>query len=883
MSSLSAGILAIRFIDLRTHLNKLSPFHPACIARAHPVARNCRNSDVRHHPSGLTIDKFWGESMIRKLCGFFAVAVLTLPLGPYLAGPLWAQGSQGRTIITQPIDETRLVTLAGNTRFEARPRNDRGRVPDEYPLDHMLLQLKRPADLERRFDRYIDSLTDKSSPNFRHWLSAAQQGERYGLAQEDLDAITKWLESHGFTVGYVYPNRMVIDFSGTAGQIREAFHTEIHFLQAHGERHIGNMSDPQIPAALASAVQGVVSLHDFMPRATHKPGPAYTFAGNCGPPCFYLVPADFQTIYNISPVYAGNIYGQGQTVVVLEDSNSYGDDWKTYQETFGLTGYGGTLTTVHPNSGGNCSNPRTNADDEEADIDVEMVTAVAPGAKVEVASCGSTTTTWGVLVAIQNLISAGSPPAVMSMSYQDCEVLNGAASNAAFNSAFQSAAAAGVSVFVDTGDHGASLCSEEFDDGENEYAMTGIGVTGLGETVYNVAVGGTDFEDFYNASKGGPPFSTYWGNNGPTYGSAKSYIPEIPWDYDCATYVLYNFYSDPAYGTGSLCNTESIAYQATWAGSGGPSGCATGAGNTKYGYVEDSTCAGYAKPSWQAGIFGNPADGVRDIPDVSLFAACNTWGHCTLFCWSDVANGGGSCSGTPDTWSEASGTSFASPLMAGIQALVNQKWNTRVGNPNPTYYAIANSEFGSSGNSACYSINETAGTSCVFNDITQGDNDIACKPFGSKFRADCYHPSGMLGTLGTQAISSLKLTSGGSGYTSTPTCSIVAPSNLSPYYSPTGATIYAGGTQATCSVTIDKTTKTVSSVTLTDHGEGYTGVPICTISGGGGSGATCYAVIDPTKRAAAYQPAFGATPGWDMATGLGSVNAYNLVFDNAWK
>jgi hypothetical protein len=31
-----------------------------------------------------------------------------------------------------------------------------------------------------------------------------------------------------------------------------------------------------------------------------------------------------------------------------------------------------------------------------------------------------------------------------------------------------------------------------------------------------------------------------------------------------------------------------------------------------------------------------------------------------------------------------------------------------------------------------------------------------------------------------------------------------------------------------------------------------------------------------------YQPAFGATPGWDMATGLGSVNGYNLVFDTAW-
>jgi hypothetical protein len=72
-------------------------------------------------------------------------------------------------------------------------------------------------------------------------------------------------------------------------------------------------------------------------------------------------------------------------------------------------------------------------------------------------------------------------------------------------------------------------------------------------------------------------------------------------------------------------------------------------------------------------------------------------------------------------------------------------------------------------------------------------------------------------------------------------------------------------------------------VTLTNQGEGYTGVPLCTIAGGGGSGATCHAVIDPTAPVTAYQPAFGATLGWDMATGLGSVNAYNLVFDTAWK
>ena len=62
------------------------------------------------------------------------------------------------------------------------------------------------------------------------------------------------------------------------------------------------------------------------------------------------------------------------------------------------------------------------------------------------------------------------------------------------------------------------------------------------------------------------------------------------------------------------------------------------------------TCAGYAKPSWQSGFIGNPSDGVRDIPDVSLFAANGVWGHYYVVCFSDPSNGGTSCSGAPDTW-----------------------------------------------------------------------------------------------------------------------------------------------------------------------------------------------------------------------------------------
>jgi len=810
-------------------------------------------------------------------------------------------GQRARILITEKIDESKRVTLRGNTRPEAHdPANDRGRVADAFPMTHMLLQLKRPPEMEQEFEEFIEQLTDKTSPNFRQWLMPAEQGRNYGPAQADLDEIQAWLESYGFTVNFVYPTGMVMDFSGTAGQIREAFHTEIHNLEVHGKSLYANMRDPQIPAALAPIIVGIVSLHNFKPRAMNEPRLQYTFAG-CGGTCYSLVPADWEVIYNLNPLFRLGINGTGQTIVVVEDSDTYGSDVATFRSTF-LSNYTGTVTTIQPSGANNCTDPGTNGADGEADLDAEVASAIAPNATIVVATCADTTT-FGGLLAVENLVNGASPPAIISMSYGECEAFNGAASNAAFNSAFQSGAAAGVSIFVSAGDSGPSLCAPLFFSGPPyPYALPGIGVTGWGETIYNVSVGGTDFEDTYNASKGSPatPVSTYWNSsNTGTESSAKSYIPEIPWNDSCAGYLLYN-YLGYASGSGStglcssppasgLCSSTDSCRNVA-AGSGGPSACATGGGGadqTSFAVV-DGSCTGYPKPSWQSGIFGNPADGVRDVPDVSLFAANGLWGHFVTICFSDTANGGTSCSGAPSTWAGFGGTSVAAPVMASIQALVNEKWGTSVGNPNPTYYSIAKEEFGASGNPACYSINQPAprglASACTFYDITQGDTDVDCRynGTGDADGVGCYRPSGTYGVLSTQALTTGTVTMSGSGYTSAPTCTIGEPSNLNPYLSPTGVKLWAGGMQASCTATISAGAVSAITITMGNAGAGYAGGASCTLTGGGGTGATCSVSPVMGTIASANQPAYGATPGWDFATGIGSVNAYNLVFNSAW-
>jgi subtilase family serine protease len=656
-------------------------------------------------------------------------------------------------LVTGSIDDTRTVALAGNTRPEARLQYDRGRVRDDLMVDHMQLLLKRPAETQAALTHLIDALQNPASPQFHHWLTATQFGAAFGPDREDVRAVTDWLASHGFRVNGVQTGGMVIDFSGTAGDIRAAFHTEIHNLDVNGAHHIANMSDPRIPVALAGVVNGIVSLTDFRPHTNFKSRAAYTFSSG-GSTYEAVVPGDLATIYNLNPLFSAGISGQGQTIVVIEDTNVYSTaDWSTFRSTFGLSGYtSGSFTQVHPAGASTCTNPGTvSGNESEAELDAEWASAAAPSAAIELASCKDTSTVFGGLIALENLVNGSSPPAIVSISYGECEAENGATANAAYNTTYEQAVALGVSVFVSAGDEGAASC-----DADLTKSTHGIGVSGFASTPYDVAVGGTDFGDAYAGTT-----STYWSStNGAYYESAKSYIPEIPWNDSCASVLIATVegYST-TYGSGGFCNstTGKNDFLTTASGSGGPSGCATGKASTTG--VVSGTCKGYAKPSWQS-LVGNPSDGVRDLPDVSLFAANGVWGHYYVFCDSDTGDGGAKCTGAPSGWSGAGGTSFASPIMAAIQALVNQKQGARQGNPNPVYYALAAAEYGANGSSNCNSSNgNTVGSSCIFYDVTLGDMDVNCT--GTH---NCYLPSGKNGVLSTSDSSYLKAYGTGTGW-----------------------------------------------------------------------------------------------------------------------
>ncbi len=768
-------------------------------------------------------------------------------------------------MISGKVNDSQLVTLEGNTNPHAwNKSNDRGAVADDLQLDHVMMLLKRSPEQEAALKLLLDQQQTKGNANYHKWLNEAQFDEAFGVSQRDVAVVVAWLESQGLKVNGVASSGLYIDFSGTAGQVGSAFHTEIHNIQLNtGEKHISNISDPKIPAALAPVVLGPVSLNNFFPhplnkvKVTQTPsaggvnpevkvGPDGSFTGGtcsfitahksgASTTCYSVTPGDVATIYNLTPMFTAGYTGKGATIGLIEDSNDYKDsDYATFvAKMFPSSQYGASsanLSTVHPTGPTTCTNPGTiSGTDGEVEIDIEYATAAAPAASVVIESCADTRTTFGGLIAVTNLVS-GTPPPIMSMSYGECEAENGQAANATYFTAFQQAAAKGVSVFVSSGDESSTSC-----DANATRATHGIGVSGFASTPYNVAVGGTDFDDTAAGSS-----ATYWNStNGANSASAKSYIPEIPWNDSCASQVIATYLGyATTYGTSGFCNsslaTSGSAFLTTGSGSGGPSNCYSGTpANTG---VSNGTCAGQPKPSWQS-VYGNPADSVRDLPDVSLFAANGIWNHYYVVCYSNPGSGlgGAPCTGTLDTWAGFGGTSVSSPIMAGIQTLVNQYVGTTTngtgalqGNPNYVYYALANQEYGSSGSSTCNSsLGNAAASTCVFYDVTAGDMNVNCRALGGTLH-NCYLPSGTNGVGSLTTTSYSPIYNSTSGWDFATGIGTVNATNLATNWAnafPTATALTANPTTVASGGT-SVLKATVSAATLDNATSGGTQVPI---------------------------------------------------------
>jgi hypothetical protein len=641
-----------------------------------------------------------GGALIMMVCGAWSFAAAQ-------AADAAVSGTAApRVLITQPVDESQRTVLTGNTHPLARAEFDRGAAPANQPMRRMILVLQRSAEQESALRALLEEQQTKGSPNYRQWLTPEQFGLQFGPADSDLATVKAWLESHGFQVASISKGRTAIEFSGTAGQVREAFQTSIHQYEVNGEQHWANSSDPSIPAALVLAVKGVLTLHNFPrhPQSTVQgtpvratqgpPAPFPLFTFTSGKETYYgLGPTDFATIYNVLPLWNAGIDGTGQTIAIVGETNIHLTDIEAFRSLFGLPAKDPVVILNGPD-------PGVVGDEPEAVLDVSWSGAVAKNATIDLVVSASTETSAGVDLSALYIVDNNLAP-VMSESYGECEAYLGNAGNAFYNALWQQAAAEGITVVISAGDGGSAGC-DNFD--SQDFAYYGLAVSGFASTPYNVALGGTDFDQTAATAP------KYWSatNNPVTGASALGYIPETTWNDSCAGLGL------------NQCPDSSNDLDIV-AGSGGPSSCSTqdGSGNC---------LSGYSKPAWQTGT-GVPADGVRDLPDVSLFASAGFNQSFYIMCEADAGPFGSTlaCNLANDSFVGIGGTSASAPTFAGMMALVNQKMaaqglGARQGNANYVLYKLA-AQSGASCNSSTAA---ATGNSCIFYDITKGNDSVPC-------------------------------------------------------------------------------------------------------------------------------------------------------------
>ncbi|PYV96250.1 MAG: hypothetical protein DMG89_18325 [Acidobacteria bacterium] len=580
-----------------------------------------------------------------------------------------AQQDLQRPLIVEPLDERRVTALRGNTHPLARPEFDRGAAPANLPMQRILLVLKRSAEQEAALRKLLDDQQDKNSPQYHTWLTPEEFGRQFGASDQDIQIVTGWLQSHGFQVAHVAKGRAVVEFSGTAAQVQEAFHTPIHKFSVNGEEHWANATDPQIPVALTPVVAGVNTLHNFYKKPMHKLGRKISLPTPGSPQINFtdgghaLVPGDYAVIYNINPLYVQGIRGAGVSVGVVGRSQIDVNDVSDFQSAFNVPANFPIITVNGPDPGFFSLGEQV-----EATLDVTWSGAIATNATINFVVSASTNTTDGVdlseLYIIDNNLTD-----VMTESFGACEAAFTQSQATAIAQLAEQAAAEGITYMVSSGDTGSAGCDNL---GETR-AKGPLSVNMLASSPFNVAVGGTMFNEHGQDA-------TYWSstNDDIDLHSARSYIPEKVWNETCTT----------------ACSQFSAPL------------AAAGGGVSSF----------FAKPSWQAGVSGIPNDGKRDLPDVSLTAA----GHdgyvvCLLrSCASFQAF-------------VVSGTSASAPAFAGIMALVDQAAGgqgppKRQGQANYVLYRLAAGEALSQCNGS-----KTTGlpaSTCVFNDITLGDNAV---------------------------------------------------------------------------------------------------------------------------------------------------------------
>ena len=373
-----------------------------------------------------------------------------------------------------------------------------GRLAADTPLRVALtLPWRNAADL----DALIRRLIDPKDPMHGRFLTHQQFVDRYSPTQADYDALKGWAQANGLSVDGTSPNRMLLTVSGRRDAVEAAFHVTLNRFQlATGRVVYLNDGPPKLPQSIAAHVSSVVGLTDYpqikpfyrrkgltpdasIPEDALVPRGLSAHAAAGTGPGGGVTPADIRSLYNINPLLTAGLNGTGQTIALFEQNGYVASNITEFASFYGLPaptlenitigGYDGTVTDV--------------GTEGEVTLDIEMILAVAPDAKILVYEFDVTqnSATVNALVLQTKIVDDDLAP-VISMSYgldeQDASIGGGLTSE---NLLFQQMVAQGQCLWASAGDEGAYDTGSEAD---------GLRVDDPGSQPLVVSVGGTSLK-----------------------------------------------------------------------------------------------------------------------------------------------------------------------------------------------------------------------------------------------------------------------------------------------------------------------------------------------------------------------------------------------------
>jgi len=681
-----------------------------------------------------------------------------------LATPSLSTAQIAKNRIAQAIDNADVVALKGSRHGLAREEFDQGRVDGAMKLTGVTINFRPSAAQQAALNKLLEEQQTPGSANYHKWITPEQYAARFGMSQADLNKVTAWLTSQGFTGIAVERNHNTISFNGTAAQIQNALRTELHHYQVGGEMHFAMAEEPSLPRAFADAVLSVGNLSDFRPKPRVKKvntsdldASAHFTSSVSGN--HFLSPADFATIYNVQPLYDAGLDGSGVTIAVVGQTAISTTDTRAFRSAAGLAAKDPVMTLV-PNTG---TSVHVADDEVEADLDVEWSGGVAKGATVNYMYAGNATnkSVWDALA-----YAVGHPElaTVVTTSYGFCEAGLPASFPTQVQGLIQQGASMGQTVTASSGDDGAADCEVPVGNNPITSGTQGPAVDVPASIPEVTGLGGTEFSaDCATGScAANGSNAPYWaGTSGSdVLSSALEYIPETTWN---------DTTFDLAHGGGLS---------------------ATGGGASTI----------FLKPSWQTGT-GVPAANHRYVPDIALSASADHDPYlvCSTTSAQQQTPADTSCptSGSFRTGAgnllAVGGTSVSSQVFGGILAILNQAMGAGLGPVNSTLYSLK------------------ATHAAAFHDITTGSNIVPCTqgttgcPASAPFQYGFSATAGYDEVTGLGTIDANVLVNAWPGFTPTPNFSLSGPA----------ITIASAGASGTSTITLAPSNGFTGTVDLT--------------------------------------------------------------------